>query len=443
MNDATILRREVELLYRNLPIGQLVSIVNAGLLAWVDSQSSHADGSWRWFWLAAALLVAGVRLNEYFSHRRDTAQVSAYRWHRRAVIGAGLAGLIWGIGALIFTAGASTEQQLFTAFVMAGMVAGAVPVLAADRLAFRSYALPIVAGTFVGVLGTDPLHIAASVMAVLFLLASLRSADYFHASLHESLRLESEKDRLLSDVQHARQAAEQSDRAKTEFLANISHELRTPMNGILGMAELLDMDATPAQQELILPLRQSANDLLRLINNLIELSAIEAGHVRLQPAPFILSDLLSGGLASYRKQAEARGLKFSAIHDHTLPDVVSGDLHRLRQILEHLLDNALKFTESGEIRVETRLVRQEGEQLLVGFAVSDTGIGMNPEQLRHVGEIFSQADGSSTRRHGGTGIGLPIARSLVELMGGRLHIDSQPKVGSTFSFTLPFGKADH
>jgi len=439
MNELTILRREVELLYRNLPLGQVVSMLNASLLAWVDHQSANPHGLWAWLWLAAALLIAGLRLGEYARYRKDDAQVTAYRWHRRAVIGAAAAGLIWGGGALLFSTGAAVEQQLFTAFVMAGMVAGAVPVLAADRMAFRAYALPIVGAVFIGLLGSDPLHIAASIMALVFLLAAMRSADYFHQTLHESLRLESEKDHLLVDVQAARQAAEQSDRAKTEFLANVSHELRTPMNGILGMADLLDMEElSPAQRELLAPLRQSADELLHLINNLIELSAIEAGHVRLQPAPFILGDLLVAGLASWEAKAASRQLQFAVTMDEKLPAMVEGDLTRLRQVLDHLLDNALKFTERGSVRVEAHYDNTAGDQIMVRFVVADTGIGMSAEQARNLGEIFSQADGSTTRRHGGTGIGLPIARRLIALMGGRLQIDSEVDAGSRFSFVIPF-----
>lgn len=443
MNDLTILRREVELLYRNLPLGQVVSMLNAGLLAWVDHQSANPHGPWSWLWLAAALLVAGLRLSEHARYRKDEARVTAYQWHRRAVVGAAAAGVVWAAGALLFSAGAAIEQQLFTAFVMAGMVAGAVPVLAADRIAFRAYAMPIVGAVFISLLGSSPLHIAASIMAILFLLAAIRSADYFHGTLHESLRLESEKDLLLADVQAAKQAAEQSGRAKTEFLANISHELRTPMNGIIGMAELLSMeDLTPQQRELLQPLQQSAAELLRLIGNLIELSAIEAGHVRLQPAPFLLQDLLAGGLSSYQALARERALQFTVEPDPNLPQTITGDMHRLRQVIDQLLGNAFKFTERGEIRLTVQAVENQAQQALLRFTISDTGIGIAADQQKRMSELFQQADGSSTRRHGGTGIGLPIARRLIELMGGRLHIDSQPGLGSSFSFTLPFGKLE-
>ena len=441
MTETAILRREVELLYRNLPLGQVVSLINAGLLAWVDHQSAHPHGLWTWLWLALATLVAGARLGEYFRHRRDSSSASPERWRRRAVTGAGAAGVIWGAGALLFSTGAAIEQQLFTAFVMAGMVAGAVPVLAADRTAFRAYTLPIVGAVFLSLLGSSPLHIAASIMAILFLLAALRSADYFHGTLHETLRLENEKDRLLADVQAAKQAAEQSGRAKTEFLANISHELRTPMNGIIGMAELLSMeDLTPEQRELLQPLQKSADELLRLISNLIELSAIEAGHIRLQPAPFLLQDLLAGGLSSYQALARERALQFTVETAPNLPQTIMGDMHRLRQVIDQLLGNAFKFTEHGEIRLRVHAIEDQAEQAILRFSISDTGIGIAADQVKQMSELFQQADGSSTRRHGGTGIGLPIARRLIELMGGRLHIDSQPGRGSHFSFTLPFGK---
>ncbi|PKO85546.1 MAG: hypothetical protein CVU18_19535, partial [Betaproteobacteria bacterium HGW-Betaproteobacteria-12] len=332
-----------------------------------------------------------------------------------------------------------TMLQLFTAFVMAGMVAGAVPVLAAERQAFRAYAWPIMLAVVAGALGRDALHVAMATMALVFSVAATRSADYLHETLDDALRLEHEKDGLVAKLEQARETAERANRAKTEFLANISHELRTPLNGVIGLAEVLHLDElTPGQRELLTPLRHSADELLHLINNLIELSALEAGHIRAVHSPFLAVDLAPALCARHRSAAAARQLALLEEIDAQLPPVLIGDVERLRQIFDHLIGNAIKFTEHGSIRVALRVVECRASQVTVECAVSDTGPGISAAQITLLEGLLVQADGSVVRRHGGIGVGLPIVRRLVELLGGQLHIDSEIGQGSRFSFTLTF-----
>jgi signal transduction histidine kinase len=333
----------------------------------------------------------------------------------------------------------NTHLQLFTAFVIAGMVAGAVPVLAADRTVFRAYAWPMTLAAIVGSLGNDPLHIAFTVMAVIFLLAVTRSADLFHDTLHDTFRLEHEKDHLVENLDRAREVAERSNRAKTEFLANISHELRTPMNGIIGMADLLALETiNDDQRELLDHLRDSADILLLQLNHLIELSALEAGHVRLRPEPFVVHDLLDGLISAQYKAATSKGLTIGIDADPALPGIVIGDLEHLRQVFQHLVGNAIKFTDRGRIEIAARQVERTGKTVRIEFAVTDTGPGIGAEALQAINGLLVQGDGSSIRRHGGLGVGLPIVRRLIELMGSELQIDSELGKGSTFRFTLPF-----
>lgn len=439
-DDRFILGRQVELLFRNLRLGQITSIVNAGFLTWIAWEQVASAALLSWLFMACA--VAGLRMlggARYFRCEEEARQKAAADWHRLAVIGAGASGIIWAAGALLLMSGSDTTLQLFTAFIMAGMIAGAVPVLAADQSAFRLYAWPIVLAVAIGSLGTDPLHVAFTAMSLLFMVIATRSADYFNQTLHDTFHLEHEKDDLLEHLAAAHRQTEQSARMKTQFLANVSHELRTPMNGIIGLADLLEQEAlSDGQRELLTPLRQSADQLMHLITNLIELSALEAGQVRLKPAPFAVNELLTSLVFSHRKTAEAKGLRFEETVSTDLPSTLSGDVERLRHVFRHLLENAIKFTHSGQIAVSAEAVSLGDDIARLRFSVSDTGIGIAPEVIPQLNGLMVQADGSSIRRHGGVGVGLPIARKLIELMGGQLSIASTPGRGSCFSFEIDF-----
>lgn len=438
--DPFILGRKVDLLYRNLRLGQIFSIVNASFLVWIAHTQVNPSSLGIW-WLLA-ITAAGLRLalaaNFYGESEPERLLRSAF-WRQRALFGAASSGLIWASGTLLLLSSGDTILQLFTAFVMAGMVAGAIPALAADRIIFRSYAWPITLAVVIGAIGKDPLHIAFSAMSLFFLVIATRSADNFHDALQDTFRLEHEKDSLVEHLEHARQIAEQSNRTKTEFLANISHELRTPMNGIMGLGELLDLEElSEDQRSLLTPLRQSSADLMHLINHLIELSALEAGQVKLSHGAFAVSELLQALVSSHRKAAATKKLALLEEEDPTLPPVLVGDIDRLRQIFVHLVGNAIKFTEHGSICISVRVAKALADNVNLEFTVADTGPGIAAEKLSQLTGLFVQADGSAIRRHGGIGIGLPIARKLIELMGGELRIDSEIGVGSRFSFTLPF-----
>jgi signal transduction histidine kinase len=261
--------------------------------------------------------------------------------------------------------------------------------------------------------------------------------------LDDTLRLEQEKDDLLNSVNEAHAAADRSNRAKTEFLANISSELRTPINGILGLSELLNQEAlTLAQRELLNPLRESANDLLKLINDLIQLSALEAGHVKTNPITFALSDLGSSLQANYFQECNAKHLDLLERFDEDLPAIVIGDIAHLQKVFIQLIGNAIKFTERGCVTLTARIHRRSKNMVEIEFMVADTGPGIPADKLSMLDGIFVQADSSNARRHGGAGIGLRIARKLIELMGGKLKIESEVGVGSRFSFILPFELSD-
>ncbi|MCG2578000.1 ATP-binding protein [Dechloromonas sp. XY25] len=437
--EAGVLGPQVALLYRNLRIGQIVSILNAGLLVWIGAP--YVATEYLAAWATVALVIAALRLVGDRRYRQlDGAQRDAQAafWRQRAIIGATLGGIAWAGGTVMFMTAGDPIFKLFTAFVMAGMVAGAVQAVAADLTAFRCYAWPVITAVAFCAFSVDSLGIAFTLMSLIFLVAVTRSAQFFNQALHDSIRLEQEQARLAQHLAHARAAAEQSLRAKTEFLSNISHELRTPMNGIIGIADILALDASAEQQELLGHLRQSSDLLMTQINHLIRLSELEAGHVKPKAAPFITAELLSRTIFGHQSQASAKGIALVLDSDPALPAVVVGDSDCLTDALRHLVANAIKFTERGTVSVACRLHRYDGGTAWVEFAVSDTGSGIAPDALKAIKGLLVQADGSSIRRHGGLGVGLAIVRRLVELLGGELRIVSTPGKGSVFSFAIPF-----
>ncbi|HCE46744.1 MAG TPA: hybrid sensor histidine kinase/response regulator [Lentisphaeria bacterium] len=263
------------------------------------------------------------------------------------------------------------------------------------------------------------------------------------ASLEEARKLEGALDTLEHTTQElriAKKAAEDASRLKSEFLANMSHEIRTPMNGIIGMAELLmDTNPTREQKEYLDSMVMSAESLMSIINDILDLSKIEAQKIELESTSFNLRDSVGDILNTLGLRASEKGLELAYHIPPDVPDAVVGDPVRLRQIIVNLVGNAIKFTEKGEVVVSVDLESVDKDSALLYFTVADTGIGIPAEKLKLIFEPFSQADASMTRRYGGTGLGLTISSRLVELMGGRIWLESEVGRGSKFHFTIKLG----
>ncbi|MFZ0804347.1 MAG: MHYT domain-containing protein [Terriglobales bacterium] len=243
----------------------------------------------------------------------------------------------------------------------------------------------------------------------------------------------------ISARKRAQAAAEAATRAKREFLANMSHELRTPMNGVLGMAELmLDTDLTAEQREFLTTLKMSADSLLVLINDILEFSEIEAGQLSMDSSEFKLRDILQSAIQAFAPAARQKDLKLRSEIAREVPEILVGDPVRVRQVLINLVGNAVKFTARGEVNVAVTRESVAPPAVTLRFTVRDTGIGIPPEKQKLIFEAFSQADGSSTRKFGGTGLGLTLCARLVELLGGKIWVESNPGLGSQFHFTAQF-----
>lgn len=267
---------------------------------------------------------------------------------------------------------------------------------------------------------------------------SLQSAEIGNSKVLLSIQRDiTERKQVQKELERAREYAEAASLAKSEFLANMSHEIRTPLNGMLGMIDLtLLTDLTKEQKEDLFIAKSCASTLLNLINDILDFSRIEAKKLTLENISFDFVELMEQTIKPHNIKAQEKGLRLKYQLDPRIPQVINGDPNRLKQVINNLLGNAIKFTDAGEINILTNLKSSTEEYVELEFQISDTGMGIDYRDIERIFDTFSQADNSITRRYGGSGLGLAISRQLVEMMGGNIWVVSEKGQGSTFCFTV-------
>ncbi|HEC17378.1 MAG TPA: response regulator [Sedimenticola sp.] len=332
-------------------------------------------------------------------------------------------------------------SQAIIVFVTAGVCFMGAAVLSVHRLAQFSYIIPLPFSVSLRFLTYQ--QEAATVIGIMVLFfggVMYWIGERQHQVLLENIKLQFYNEQLVADMKEAKDIAEAASRAKSEFLANMSHEIRTPMNAVIGMGHLLQKTAlTEEQQEYLAKLKTSSKNLLRVINDILDFSKIEAGKLEMESAEFNLDMVLSDVANLVGASAREKGLELQLAASDDIPLMLVGDDLRLSQVLTNLADNAVKFTERGKVTITAKLLERGNSDVRLQFEVKDTGMGIGMERQEELFQPFTQVDASHSRHHAGTGLGLTISRQLVEMMGGKMWLESEIGKGSTFFFTAHFG----
>lgn len=430
-----ILAEQIDLLMAHLLTGIISSTVNAIVLALI-LQAYIGTGE-PFYWAAAVLTANVLRLETLRQYRKSrfTENPPEY-WARISFYATTAVGISWGLsGLMLFMLENEPFVQMLILLAIAGMGGGAMVLLSALKWVYLAYVIPLSIPALVWTLiqeNTQIQLLAVFILAYMYVLYN--ASTNIRITLLNSLRDRHEKNALTKQLMAANQA-------KSEFLANISHEIRTPMNTIVGMSYLaMQKTANQTLRADLEKIQVSANILLDMINDTLELSANEVGKLKLQTAPFLLSSVIDTAQTLTIIEAEKKDLTLTFSAEQDIPEI-KGDALRLTQVIVNLLQNAIKFTPRyGKIALNVTLKRACQKSVELRFQVTDSGAGMDPQQLERIFEPFTQVDGTNQRQYGGMGLGLAISQTLVNLMGSKITVSSRPNQGSTFEFDLPFDR---
>ena len=447
--DPRMAAEQVAMLYRMAPHALAMSILGGSIIFGLFFLAADRGALIGWYlalavtWAARYLLVRAYR-------RAAPPIEDAQKWGGYFVAGCFCAGLIWGLLGTPLIPIEAYSYQLILAVVNVAVAALGIFSLYPWPRAYAALLLPFMLPSTVTLLARgDGESTVLGIILLFFVPIALSAARRISRTNTESIQLRfdiaamsEEHERAKQAAEAARQSAEQANRIKSEFLANMSHEIRTPMNGVLGMAELLlDTGLTDLQRRYASNVRNSGESLLHIINDILDFSKIEAGKMELDTVDFDVRETTEEVVELLAGRAHAKGLELTCQIDADVPSAVRGDPGRLRQVLINLVGNAVKFTEHGEVgitikRADDAAAGDRSDVCGLRFIVRDTGIGISAEARQRMFKAFTQADGSTSRRFGGTGLGLVISKQLIELMGGEIEMRSRPGRGSTFWFTV-------
>lgn len=466
---------QVEILFRNLKLA-LISNILLPLLIIIALQDS-IDLKILLSWYSAIVFVALARFTVYRLYNAHAGARDPQKWRTLYVIGSFAAGSLWAVSVGFIPFLDDPFDQVLVVFNIAGMTAGVLTSSSAYWRAIIAFnALPLLAIIIV------MFHLGKIEMGIMLVFYSLfinRLAKNLEDVIRKSINLKHHNaklaERALAEknkvIEHEKQLqvqveqlqktqkelntkndayralaeenkksrieAEEASNAKSEFLASISHEIRTPMNGVLGMLSLMmDTDLSKKQTEYVKIARESSELLLQLLNDVLDLTKVESGKVELDPVDFDLENLFREVGILWNFKAKTKGLNFETDIAEGLSKAWIGDVVRIRQILHNLISNAIKFTEKGHIKVSAMMNQHGDKDSLLKFVVEDTGIGFSNDIKDKLFDKFTQADASTTRKFGGSGLGLSICRNLAELLGGEIDVHSEPGKGSSFWFTV-------
>jgi signal transduction histidine kinase/ActR/RegA family two-component response regulator len=427
----------LRMLFDNMQVAIMASGVFAGVLAWLVQD--RVDGAILWPWLAAKLFILLPRLAQaQWYARRGVSSVR--EWRVTYVLKLSLMaidGAIWGALFWWMTPVTQLDLAALTLSTLMGAAAIASFMLAIDMRSLMAFVLPMLLPNALYCLTRhDPIGLFGALSLTGFLVITALGSMQAQARVRELLRLRFDSERVARERAQALEQARLHSDAKSRFLATVSHEMRTPLHGILGLTRVLQQEQPRADQRQRLSLvERSGEHLLMVINDILDFSKIEAGRMEIDARPFDMSALLNEAAGVFQVLAQRKGLTFTLNTSWSGPCEVVGDPSRVRQVLHNLLGNAIKFTDQGSVHLVAR--RLEGCDTCE-LTVRDTGMGIAPTDLERIFEAFNQTQCSVDRRPGGTGLGLSIARQLCRTMGGDLVCDSAPGLGSIFKATLCF-----